>query len=279
MTTTTHADYHYITARLLELAARPQGVTTNECAEDVGGAEAPVRAAIWKCKKKARIFSKAGLDSRGVYVNRNFTTAAAADAFTFEKVRHATAEGRAKKTRDLIFSAIDEPRTCRQIAKKIGRGIESATRSVQEMRDRGFVFAANTRCPQTKRVVSLIFSDWRARDDWQVANPVSPIIRTDKRERVARVRKPAKSRKSARSALSAVGRKDGAIAEMLSRRSIKAFEVAAKPVEYVLTDADKAKIKRIESAPGLGNRYYVPPSEVPMTFASLRPGQYLEVTA
>ena len=277
--TTTHADYHYITARLLELAARPQGVTTHECAEEVGGAEAPVRAAIWKCKKKARLFSKAGLDSRGVYVNRSFTTQQAADAFVFAKVRHATAEGRAKKTRALILAAIDVPRTCREIAAIIGRGITSATRSVDQMVLRNFVFTAPVRCSETNRVCNLVFADEHERDEWRDKNPVMPFLKPAAHRPQVRAARPAKPRKTARSAIAVVKRKDAGIAAMLSRRSIKAFEVATKPVEYVLTEADKSKIQRIESSEALGNRYYVAPNTVPLVFSSLRPGQYLEVAA
>lgn len=92
----------------------------------------------------------------------------------------------------------------------------------------------------------------RARNEWRAANPVQPLDKTDTRRKRNRVK-------------------------ALNRRSIKAFEITAKPIEYVLTEADNAKIKRIESSPGLGNRYYVAPDEVPMAFAALRPGQYLEM--
>ena len=270
--------YHNITPTLMLLAARPGGVSTNELIEATGKLSKPIRAAIWKCKKREVIFSKGGLNAAGVFINRNFTTRAAADAYVFAKVPHAMAHERRQKTLALILGAIDVPRTCRQISVKIGRGVEGAYKSVLQLTNEGLVFKARTRCSETKRVIDIIFSTRPARDAWQAANPVPPIIRIDKRVRTPRTRKPEKVRKSARSALSAVGRRDTAVAEMLNRRSVKAFETTPKPREYVLTDADKLKIQRCDSSAGLGNRYYVAPDEVPLAFASLRPGQYLELT-
>jgi hypothetical protein len=268
-----------IIVQLLELAARPEGVSTAEFQAITGFRPIPARDAMLRLKKQGRIFSKAGLDARGVYIKRNFATQTAADAYEFGKHRHIRAEGRTQKTRDEYLAVLDVPRSYRELEILTGRGNTSVVKSVQRMVNLGFLHIGKTRHPQTTRPVHMVFTSLAARDAWQLENPYLEVV--IKREPKPRKLQPpsARTRRAPRTATSVVKRKDSAIAEMLSRRSIKAFEVAAKPVEYVLTDDDKAKIKRIESAPGLGNRYYVPPSEVPMTFASLRPGQYLEVTA